>query len=71
MAYNHHVARVADDVYRLSWTIDGKVKGSRLRYPRTTMRMTDTAGALRFARKWNVLLLPKELREVLNGNRNA
>lgn len=56
MAYNHAVKRVSADCYRLSWTIDGKVTGSRLRYPRTTTRMTDAAGAQRFALKWKLTL---------------
>jgi len=56
MAYNHCVKRVSTDCYRISWTIDGKVKGSRLRYPRTTSRMTDAAGAKRFAVKWKLTL---------------
>lgn len=56
MAYNHCVKRVHADCYRISWTIDGKVKGSRLRYPRTTARMTDANGAQRFVLKWKLTL---------------
>lgn len=60
MAYGHSIKRIEKDHYRLSWTIDRKVKGSRLRHPTTTTRNTDAAGALRFAKKWE-LAIPAEL----------
>jgi hypothetical protein len=40
--------------YRLSWSFDTKVRGSRLRYPRTITRDTDREGAERFAKKWDI-----------------
>ena len=60
MAYGHSIKRIENDHYRLSWTLDRKVSGSRLRFPTTTTRDTDAAGALRFAKKWK-LDLPAEL----------
>jgi hypothetical protein len=61
MAYGHHIKRIGNDHYRLSWTIDRKVAGSRLRFPTTTTRDTDSAGALRFVKKWK-LDIPDELK---------
>jgi hypothetical protein len=51
-AYAHNVRRIGADHYRLSWSFDTKIAGSRLRWPRTITRDIDEAGALRFARKW-------------------
>jgi hypothetical protein len=51
-AYAHNIRRIGADHYRLSWSFDTKIAGSRLRWPRTITRDTDEAGALRFARKW-------------------
>jgi hypothetical protein len=51
-AYGHRIQRIGSDHYRLSWTFDTKIAGSRLRWPRTITRDTDEAGALRFAEKW-------------------
>lgn len=53
-AYGHAVSRIATDHYRLSWTIDRKYVGSRLRYPTTYRRDTGEDGARRFAKKWGV-----------------
>ncbi len=53
-ASKHHIERVGRDHFRLSWTFDTYLGGSRLRWPRTIRRDTDLAGALRFARKWNL-----------------
>lgn len=52
LAYGHSIRRLAADCYRLSWSYDTKIAGSRLRWPRTLTRDTDEAGALRFAAKW-------------------
>lgn len=60
MAYGHKITRIGNGHYRLSWTVDRKVTGSRLRYPTTTTRDTDSEGALRFAKKW-ALAAPLEL----------
>ena len=60
MAYGHSIKRIGTDHYRLSWTIDRKVAGKRLRFPTTTTRDTDAAGAVRFAKKWK-LDIPEEL----------
>ena len=51
-AYAHNIRRIGADHYRLSWSFDTKIAGSRLRWPRTITRDTDEAGALRFAKKW-------------------
>jgi hypothetical protein len=51
-AYAHNIRRIGADHYRLSWSFDTKIAGSRLRWPRTITRDTDEAGAMRFARKW-------------------
>lgn len=61
MAYGHSIKRIGNDHYRLSWTIDRKAAGSRLRFPTTTTRDTDSVGALRFAKKWE-LRVPEELK---------
>lgn len=54
-SYGHRIHRIMDDVYRLSWTFDTKQMGSRLRFPRTITRDTDEDGAIRYAKKWNIL----------------
>ncbi len=40
--------------YRISWSFDYKVHGSRLRFTRTMERDTDEKGARKFCKKWNV-----------------
>jgi hypothetical protein len=57
-SYAHSIQRIGPDHYRLSWAVDRYYAGSRLRFPRTDWRDTDTAGAKRFAKKWNVDLPP-------------
>jgi hypothetical protein len=52
-ACTHHIHKIGGDYYRLSWSFDTKIAGSRLRWPRTITRDTDEAGALRFAAKWD------------------
>jgi hypothetical protein len=54
-AYGHRLDYIQPDQYRLSWVIDFKYAGSRLRYPRTFTRDTDLAGAKRFAKKWGLV----------------
>jgi len=53
-SYNHHAREIGPDHWRLSWTVDFKHEGSRLRYPRVYTRDTDLAGAKRFARRWGL-----------------
>ena len=53
-SYGHYITRIGVDDFSLYWTCDRYVKGSRLRFPTTTRRAADTAGAERFAKKWNV-----------------
>lgn len=50
----HHIQRIAPGHFRISWTFDTYVAGSRLRYPKSLSRDTDEAGARRFAAKWGV-----------------
>lgn len=50
--YGHSIRRIGSDHYRLSWTIDRKYAGSRLRHPTTYHRDTGEDGAQRFAKKW-------------------
>lgn len=52
--YGHHWRYIGFGSYRLFWSFDTKVAGSRLRFPRTLSRDTDFAGAVRFAKKWNI-----------------
>ena len=40
--------------YVISWTYDTYISGSRLRFPQTRSRETDHAGAVRFAKKWDL-----------------
>lgn len=54
--YGHRIQRIQRDHYRLFWTFDRKIAGSRLRWPTTVTRDTDEAGAARFAKKWDVTL---------------
>jgi hypothetical protein len=56
MSYGHSVRQIGRDHYRLSWSFDVKIAGSRLRWPRTFTRDTDAAGAERFAEKWQVAI---------------
>lgn len=54
VSYAHHIQRIGPDHYRLSWAYDRFIKGSRLRFPQTTQRDTDFAGAKRFAGRWGL-----------------
>lgn len=53
-SYGHRIAKIGSGHYRLSWTVDRYYAGSQLRFPRTTWRDTDEAGARRFAKRWGV-----------------
>ena len=55
-AYAHDLRKIAHDHYRLSWTVDRKYAGSRLRFPTSYQRDTDEIGAKRFAKKWGLEL---------------
>lgn len=50
----HHIRRVFDDCYVLSWQYEHKYSGSRILYHRTIYRDTDRKGAERFAKKWGL-----------------
>lgn len=42
------------DLYRIAWTVDYKIAGSRQRFTRTTTRNTDEAGARAFCKRWGI-----------------
>lgn len=67
--HSHRIQRLAHDFYRLSWTFDRKIAGSRLRWPTTVTRDTDEAGAKRFAKKWGARMpeVPQEQGAVPTG----
>jgi hypothetical protein len=50
-SYGHLILHLGAGSFRISWTVDRYYAGSRLRYPRGFERVTDLAGARRFARK--------------------
>lgn len=54
--YGHRIQSLGGGMYRLSWTFDAYIRGSRLRWPRTMQRGTDETGAERFAKKWSVAM---------------
>lgn len=53
-SYGHRIRRLGPGWFLLSWAVDRYYAGSRLRFPRTTSRDTDFAGAKRFAKKWGL-----------------
>lgn len=53
----HRVRQVDGGEWVISWTVDHKYAGSRLRHPRGHRRYTDEYGARRFAKKWGLLPL--------------
>jgi len=60
-SYGHHCRVIQpDDTFEISWVVDFYYQGSRLRYPRTFRRITDTRGARRFCKRWE---LPWEERQ--------
>lgn len=56
--YGHRIQYLGADFYRLTWIYD--VKHGRIRFPRVMTRDTDLAGALRFAKKWDVRMPTEE-----------
>lgn len=53
-SYNHSIRYAGYGCYDISWVVDFKYNGSRLRYPRCMKRNTDLNGAKRFAKKWGI-----------------
>lgn len=51
---DHRIQLLWPDCYELSWVVDRYYSGSRLRFPTGYRRITDAAGAARFAKKWDV-----------------
>jgi len=60
-SYAHHCKQIASDTYQISWMVDYKHTGSRLRYPRRMTRITDEQGANVFCAKWKII--KRELRQ--------
>jgi hypothetical protein len=52
---DHSIRDLGGGLYRLSWTVDRKYPGSRLRYPRRCTRDTDLKGARGFAKRWGLV----------------
>lgn len=50
--YGHHARKITPDTWEISWMYDRYYTGCRLRYPQTMSRITNKAGAERFAKKW-------------------
>jgi hypothetical protein len=55
-SYDHAAVQIGFDHYRLHWTVDRYVNGSRLRFPTGYSRDTDLDGAQRFAKKWEIAI---------------
>lgn len=53
-SYNHGWQKLDSDSYRVAWTVDRYVQGSRLRFPTAYTKSVDTAGVLRFCKKWDI-----------------
>jgi hypothetical protein len=53
-SYGHRIEKLWSDGYFITWTVDYYYPSSRLRHPRCFRRCTDTAGARRFAKNWNI-----------------
>ena len=53
-SYGHSIERHGLHDFTLYWTVDNKIQGSRLRFPSARSRDSDRAGAVRFAKRWNV-----------------
>ena len=53
-SYSHKCTKISHDTYQISWSVDFKPKGSRVRYPRRMSRITDTKGAQRFCKRWGI-----------------
>jgi len=52
-SYDHRCQRLGGDWYRIRWTYDRYINGSRLRWPTQHTRDTDEKGARRFCKKWD------------------
>lgn len=50
----HSVRLIGPGHYRLFWTVDRYISGSRLRFPTTYTRDTDFDGAMRFVKRWKL-----------------
>ena len=59
-AYGQRIRRISWDHWRLFWSVDRYISGSRLRFPVEYQRDTGTAGALRFCNRHGITA-PDEL----------
>lgn len=55
-SYAHKIYKERDDEYVLSWRVDRYYDGMRGRFPHSYRRDTNTAGALRFAKKHRIAM---------------
>ncbi len=53
-SYGHTIRLIGPGSYRLAWTVDRYVAGSRLRHPVGYQRIADREGAIRFGKKWGI-----------------
>lgn len=53
-SYGHRILLLGTDSYRISWVMDRYYGHSRLRYPTDYARVTDGAGAMRFAKRHDI-----------------
>lgn len=61
-SYDHHCQYFERlDVYLISWTVDYKIAGSRLRFQRRTTRDTDERGARAFCKRWGIDMPPSPI----------
>lgn len=68
-SYGHCIGNLGGGDYRLSWVVDHKCAGSRLRFPRVHSRLTDVEGAVRFALKHDVHKIPPSLQGIVELRR--
>lgn len=59
-SYGFRIKRLEPGWYRIAWTVDFYYPSSRLRHPRSFSRDTDTAGAVRFAKRHGIEFVPNE-----------
>lgn len=52
--YGHQIRQLGPNRFIISWVWDKRYARRGIRYPRRMARDTDTAGARRFAKKWNL-----------------
>ena len=61
-SYRHGLSSLGGGDWRLHWTVDRYYSGARGRHPRISHLNTDTAGALRFCKRWGIPI-PDKLKQ--------